>query len=269
MPAKRIAFGIQKGGVGKTTSALCTGRALADLGKRVLLVDLDPQANLTLASGVNPDDIKHSTYDLLIDPNVGIEDTILTSPYGFDVAASTIDLAKAEINLVSEVNRERLLREKYDGVKDEGDGVALRGVDELGYDFVITDSPPSLGLLTINVLAASDYVVIPLQCQFFAVDGLKAFNEVIDLVRRKLNRKLRLAGVLLTMHDARTTVSKEIENRVRQILGDVVFPTRIGDYSTLVRVRNLGPVQAYDPRHQASQQYNQFAQEVLQRVQQK
>lgn len=267
MATKRIAFGIQKGGVGKTTSAICTGRALADKGLRVLLVDLDPQANLTLACGINPADIKSTTYDLLTDANQGIEDAILKTQYGFDIVPSAIELASAEIELAAAVNRERLLREKYDGVKDEDDNTILRGVEELGYDIVITDSPPSLGLLTLNVLTASDYVVITLQCQFFAVDGLKAFNDVIDLVRRKLNRKLRLAGVLLTMHDARTSVSKEIENRVRQILGDVVFPTRIGDYSTLVKVRNLGPVQAYDPRHQAAQQYNQFAQEVLQRVQ--
>ena len=266
MATKRIAFGIQKGGVGKTTSAICTARALADLGKKVLLVDLDPQANLTMACGVDPTAIKFSTYDILTKEEVGVEQAVLASPYGFDIVPAHISLASAEVELVQVVNRERLLRDKYDGVEDEEGQIALKGVQELGYDYVITDSPPSLGLLTLNVLTASDFVIIPLQCQFFAVDGLKAFNDVIDLVRRKLNRKLRLVGVLLTMHDARTTISKEIEGRVRQILGDVVFPTRIGDYSALVRVRNQGPIQAYDPRHQAAQQYNQFAQEVVQRV---
>jgi chromosome partitioning protein len=265
MATKRIAFGIQKGGVGKTTSAICTGRALADVGKRVLLVDLDPQANLTMACGIDPSELKLSSYDVLMEDNVGVEDVIVRSNYGFDVLPAHISLATAELELVDAINRERLLREKYDGVEDEN-ALLLKGVDELGYDYVITDSPPSLGLLTINVLTASDYVIIPLQCQFFAVDGLRAFNDVIDRVRRKLNRKLRLAGVLLTMYDARTTISKEIEARVRDILGDVVFPTRIGDYSALVRVRNQGPIQAYEPRHQAAHQYNQFAQEVIQRV---
>ncbi|HEX2913065.1 MAG TPA: AAA family ATPase [Chloroflexia bacterium] len=267
MATIRIAFGIQKGGVGKTTSAICTGRALADMGKKVLLVDLDPQSNLTMACGIDPTELKYSTYDLLTNENVGVEQVIVRSPYGFDVLPAHIALASAEVELVQVVNRERLLREKYDGVEDEEGNLALKGVEELGYDYVITDSPPSLGLLTLNVLTASDYVIIPLQCQFFAVDGLKAFNDVIDLVRRKLNRKLRLAGVLLTMHDARTNISKEIESRVRQILGDVVFPTRIGDYSALVRVRNQGPIQAYEPRHQAANQYNQFAREVISRVQ--
>ncbi len=265
MATKRIAFGIQKGGVGKTTSAICTGRAIADSGKRVLLVDLDPQANLTMACGVDSTELEFSTYDVLTDENVGIEQVIQPTRYGFDLLPAHISLASAELDLVQAVNRERLLREKYDGVEDEN-GLALKGVEELGYDYVITDSPPSLGLLTLNVLTASDYVVIPLQCQLFAVDGLKAFNDVIDLVRRKLNRRLRLAGVLLTMYDARTSISKEIEGRVRQILGDVVFPTRIGDYSALVRVRNQGPIQAYEPRHQAAGQYNNFAQEVMQRV---
>lgn len=266
MATKRIAFGIQKGGVGKTTSAICTGRALADQGKRVLLVDLDPQANLTMACGIDlaPDQL--TTYNVLTDENIGIEAAIVTSPYGFDVLPAHITLASAETELVNEVNRERLLREKYDGIEGEDGQPDLKGVNELGYDYVITDSPPSLGLLTLNVLTASDFVIIPLQCQFFAVDGLKAFNDVIELVRRKLNRKLRLLGVLLTMYDARTNVSREIEGRVREILGDVVFPARIGDYSALVRVRNQGPIQAYEPRHQAALQYNQFGQEVISRV---
>ncbi len=265
MAAKRIAFGIQKGGVGKTTSAICTGRALVDAGKRVLLVDLDPQANLTMACGIDPTEVEFTTNDLLTDERVGLEHVIRISQYGFDIAPSDIMLASAELKMVDTMNRERLLREKYDGLELDG-GELLKGADALGYDYVITDSPPSLGLLTINVLTASDFVIIPLQCQFFAVDGLKAFNDVIDQVRRKLNRKLRLAGVLLTMYDARTSISKEIESRVRDILGDVVFPTRIGDYSALVRVRNQGPIQAYEPRHQAAHQYNHFAQEVMQRV---
>ncbi len=266
MATIRIAFGIQKGGVGKTTSAICTARALADLGKKVLVVDLDPQANLTMAGGIDPTEIKLSTYDLLTKEEIGVEQVVMTSPYGFDILPAHISLASAEVELVQVVNRERLLRDKYDGVVDDESQLSLKGVEELGYDYVITDSPPSLGLLTLNVLTASDFVIIPLQCQFFAVDGLKAFNDVIDLVRRKLNRKLRLAGVLLTMYDARTTISREVESRVRQILGDVVFPARIGDYSALVRVRNQGPIQAYEPRHQAAQQYNQFAREVIQRV---
>ena len=266
MATKRIAFGIQKGGVGKTTSAICTARALADLGHRVLLADLDPQANLTMACGIDTGTIKLSTYDILTQEEVGVEQVVLKTNYGFDILPAHISLASAELELTPVVNRERLLRDKYDGIEDDEGQTIFKGVQDLGYDYVITDSPPSLGLLTLNVLTASDFVVIPLQCQFFAVDGLKAFNDVIELVRRKLNRKLRLTGVLLTMYDARTTISKEIEGRVRQILGDVVFPTRIGDYSALVRVRNQGPIQAYEPRHQAAHQYNQFAQEVLQRV---
>lgn len=263
----KIAFGLQKGGVGKTTTTISTGMALAQLGKRVLLVDCDPQANLTSSCLIDPTTSQYSTYDLFkasnpqqqkrgpVSQEISIKDAIISTQWGFDLIPSSIVLASAEVELASAFQRELVLTEKF------------RELDELNYDYVLIDSPPSLGLLTINALAASDQVVMPVQCQLLSIMGLQAFIDVVELVQR-INRKLRVSGVLLTMYDPRTAVSKEVENKVREILGDLVFNNRIGTFTALSNIPRRGPIQAWEPKHQASLQYNAFAQELINRLEQ-
>ena len=250
----KLVFGLQKGGVGKTTSTICTGAGLVKKGKRVLLVDCDPQANLTSSCMVDPGTVKYSIYDLF-KPNskVNIADTIVSTDWGFDLVPSSIVLASAEIEVAAAFLREQVLADKFEG---------LNG---LGYDYVITDSPPSLGLLTINALAASDQVIMPVQCQLLSIMGLQAFIDVVELVQ-KINRNLRIAGVLLTMYDPRTAISKEVELNVRQILGDLVFEARIGDFTALSSIPRRGPIQFWDSKHAASQQYDAFVEELMHRI---
>jgi chromosome partitioning protein len=249
----KIVFGLQKGGVGKTTSTVCTGAALARSGKKVLLVDCDPQGNLTSSCLIDPASTAFSVYDLFKNTQVSLEETILHTEWGFDLIPSNIVLATAEIEMAGAFRREEILADK------------LEGLEKMGYDYVLLDSPPSLGLLTVNALVASDTVVMPVQCQLLSIMGLQAFIDVITLVQ-KINKKLKIAGVLLTMYDPRTAVSKEVENNVREILGDLVFNARIGDFTALSNIPKRGPIQFWDAKHSASQQYNAFAEELIARV---
>lgn len=249
----KIVFGLQKGGVGKTTTTVCTGAALARMGKRVLLIDCDPQGNLTSSCLINPATTAHSIYDLFKGNQVTLTDTIIQTEWGFDLIPSNIVLATAEIELAGAFQRELILAGK------------LEGLEKLGYDYVLLDSPPSLGLLTINALVASNRVVMPVQCQLLSIMGLQAFIDVVQLVQ-KINRELKIAGVLLTMYDPRTAISKEVETNVRQILGDLVFNARIGDFTALSNIPKRGPIQFWDAKHTASQQYDAFAEELINRV---
>ncbi|MEI7555183.1 ParA family protein [Candidatus Chlorohelix sp.] len=251
----KIAFGLQKGGVGKTTSTISTGYALAKLGKRVLLVDSDPQANLTSSCLLDPRSFKLNIYDLFKKGSLKTSNAIVKTQWDFDLIPSSIVLASTEVELVSAFQREQVLAEKF------------QELEGLGYDYVLTDSPPSLGLLTVNVLAASDRVVMPVQCQLLSIMGLQAFIDVVELVQ-KINRTLRISGVLLTMYDPRTGVSREVENNVREILGDLVFDTRIGNFTALSNIPRRGPIQVWEPKHPASQQYNAFAEELINRLEQ-
>lgn len=251
----KLVFGLQKGGVGKTTSTLSAGASLARMGKRVLLVDCDPQANLTASCLIEPGSTSHSIYDLFKSDRVKVADTIIPTQWGFDLIPANIVLASAEVELVSAFQREQVLAER------------LRGLDQLGYDYVLTDSPPSLGLLTVNAMAASDMVVMPVQCQLLSIMGLQAFIDVVALVQ-KINPHLRIAGVLLTMYDARTAISKEVEQNVRDILGELVFSTRIGDFTALSNIPKKGPIQFWEPKHPASLQYDAFVEELIARVEQ-
>jgi chromosome partitioning protein len=250
---KKIVFGLQKGGVGKTTTTICTGAGLARMGKRVLLVDCDPQANLTSSCLIELGSVKHNIYDLFRKTGLAVADTIIGTEWGFDLIPSSIALATAEIELVTAFQREQILAEKY------------QELNGLGYDYVLTDSPPSLGLLTVNALAASDLVVMPVQCQLLSIMGLQAFIDVVELVQ-KINRELRISGVLLTMYDPRTAISKEVEQNVRQILGDLVFDARIGSFTALSSIPRRGPIQFWEPKHQASLQYDAFVEELIKRV---
>jgi chromosome partitioning protein len=261
---QKIVFGLQKGGVGKTTTTLCTGAALGKLGKKVLLADFDPQANLTTSSLVDPATASYSTYDLFKGGLQGgsgskknaqphISDMIIQTEWGFDLIPSSIALASAEVELASAFQREQVLSYKF------------AELDSMEYDYVLMDSPPSLGLLTINTLAAADQLVMPVQCQLLAIMGLQAYIDVVELVQR-VNKNLTVSGVLLTMYDARTSVSKEVENNVREILGDVVFDTRIGNFTALSNIPKRGPIQFWDAKHAAAQQYDSFGAELVRRL---
>lgn len=252
---KKIVFGLQKGGVGKTTSALSTAAALSQKGKRVLLLDGDPQGNSTTGCQVDPAKITLTLYDLLMKKNVQLGDVITKTEYGFDLIPAHIELAKAELELVSAFRREEVLTNK---LKDSSDELA-------NYDYLLIDNPPSLGLLTVNELVAADQVIMPVQCDLYAIMGLQAFMDVVGLAQT-VNTNLRLLGVLLTMYDRETKVSSEVEQNVREILGDVVFKTRIGAYSELKKIPKNGPLQFWRPKHPASLQYNDFVEELISRV---
>jgi len=214
-PARVLAMCNQKGGVGKTTSTINLGAALAELGRKVLLVDLDPQGALSVGLGVNPLQLDRTVYNLLMESGVSVDDVLLsTNVEGMDLLPSNIDLSAAEVQLVNEVAREQTLRRVLDTVRDD-------------YDVVLIDCQPSLGLLTVNALTASDGVIIPLECEYFALRGVALLIQTIDKIRERLNPDLEVEGVLATMFDARTLHGKEVLARVVDAFGDRVFHTVI------------------------------------------
>ena len=250
-----IAIGMQKGGTGKTTTAICVAAGLVLEGKRVLVIDLDPQANLSIAAGLNPLE-GQTIYDCLKDPKIKASEIISTSPYGFDVIPSNLSLSAAEVQLATAVNRDRKLANKLRELEREG----------YNYDYVLIDCAPSLGILTLMALTAANQVLIPLQCQQFAAFGLNDFLETMNLVQNELNPNLHLAGVVLTMYDARTKMSRDIAEEIRKALGDQVMNTVIKFSTKLAEVPTKGPIQAYDPRHEVAQAYNELAKEILKNV---
>ena len=240
----------QKGGVGKTTTAINLGACMAADGKRVLIIDMDPQANCTSGLGFASVDGK-TVYDVLCD-NVVVTEAIL--PTALDrlfLVPSTIDLAGAEVELVTVIARESRLRD------------ALRPV-LAGYDYVLLDTPPSLGLLTINCLAAANWALIPIQCEYYALQGLTQLRRTVQLVERHLNPGLRLMGVVLTMFDGRTKLSRQVAERVREHFGARVFETVIPRAVRLSEAPSYGqPIITYDPGSKGAEAYTEFAKEVI------
>src|SRR5258708_14384210 len=231
---KVLALTNQKGGVGKTTTAVNLGACLAEAGSRVLLVDLDPQGNATTGCGIDRSTVKSGTYELLGGTG-GAESILATDVQGLDVLPSTIDLAGAEVELVSAFGRETKLRQGIASVRDE-------------YDFVLIDSPPSLGLLTVNALAACDEVVVPIQCEYYALEGLGQLMRTLDLVRDGLNPTLRVGGVVLTMFDARTKLGEQVVAECGKHFGDAVFKAIIPRSVRLSEAPGFGkPIIRYDP----------------------
>jgi chromosome partitioning protein len=243
-----ISFANQKGGVAKTTTTLNLGVALAEQDLKVLLVDLDPQGNLTMSQGLNPDTIERSMFDVLVH-RLPIQEVIHHAEV--DLAVSSIDLAGAELALSSMIGRERALEKAIVPVKD-------------GYDYVLVDTPPSLGLLTINALVASNGVIVPVQCEYLSLRGLVQLENTLSMIRENLNPDVGIEGILPTMYDSRTLHSREAVEILQENFGDLVFDTKIRKTVRYAEAPVKGTsVLKYDPSGSAAEAYRELAKEVL------
>lgn len=250
---KIIAIINQKGGVGKSTTAINLGAALGEMGKQVLLVDLDPQGNCSSGLGVEKNLIDQCIYDVLLN-DVPIEEVIIPDiAEGLDIAPATINLAGAEVELVSEMARENRLKDAVGGMRGR-------------YDYILIDCPPSLGLLTVNALVAADKLLIPIQCEFYALEGVTKLLDSMKRVKSRLNPTLDIYGILLTMYDSRTTLSKQVVDEVREYFGRLVFSTPIPRTVKLSEAPSFGqPITQYDPKGRGSLSYIELAKEVIAR----
>jgi len=243
-----IAFANQKGGVAKTTSTVNLGAALREHDLRVLAVDMDPQGNLTMSQGVDTESLEKSMYDVLVH-RTPIEDVIYERE--LDVAASTIDLAGAEMALATMIGRERALQRALDPVRER-------------YDYILIDTPPSLGLLTINALTAAEGVIVPVQCEYLSLRGLLQLERTLEMIRENLNPEVHIQGILPTLFDARTTHGKESIEVLRENFGDLVFETVVRKTIKVAEAPVSGSsVLKYDPKGRGAESYRALAREVL------
>jgi chromosome partitioning protein len=253
-PATVLAVANQKGGVGKTTTAVSVAAAIAETGAQVLLVDLDPQGNASSGVGLRPRDDQATIYDVLIDDLDLLDAVRPTTVRNLFAVPATIDLAGAEIELVSAFSREQRLRKALETVRDE-------------YDLIVIDCPPSLGLLTVNALTAADGLLVPIQCEYYALEGLGALRRNADLVRANLNPGLDIVGFVLTMLDGRTRLSQQVVEEVRNHFGDKVFRTRIPRSVRLAEAPGFGePITVFDPGSRGAMAYRRLAHELLERI---
>ena len=247
---KIISVANQKGGVGKTTTTVNLGTILAKKGKKVLLIDADPQGNGTSGLGVDKE-VEFSTYDVLVNDTeikVSLQDTIIKN---LKVCPSNINLAGAEVELVSMMSREQRLKEKLEEIKDE-------------FDYILIDCPPSLGLITLNAFTASDSVLIPVQCEYYALEGLGQLLNTINLVKKHLNKELQVEGALLTMYDVRTNLSNQVVKEVKRYFDNKVYKTVIPRNVKLSEAPSYGmPITEYDPRSKGAKSYIKFAKEFV------
>ncbi|WP_456928732.1 MULTISPECIES: ParA family protein [unclassified Geodermatophilus] len=251
-PAQVIAMCNQKGGVGKTTSTINLGAALVEYGRKVLLVDLDPQGALSVGLGVPSQQLDRTIYNALMEPRTTLADVrVPTDVPGLDLVPSNIDLSAAEVQLVSEVAREQTLLRKLADVRDE-------------YDYILIDCQPSLGLLTVNALTAAHGVVIPLECEFFSLRGVALLVDTIDKVRERLNPELEISGILATMYDTRTVHCREVFSRVVEAFGDTVFQTVIQRTVRFPETTVAGqPITTWAPTSSGAAAYRDLAKEVI------
>ena len=247
---KVVAIANQKGGVGKTTTSINLSSILAKKGKKVLLIDTDPQGNATSGLGIDKD-LEYSVYDVIVN-DVQIEDVIKnTKNKNLKVCPSTINLAGAEVELVSMISREQRLKEKLDLIKDQ-------------FDYVIIDCPPSLGLITLNTFTAADSVLIPIQCEFYALEGLGQLINTIEIVKKHLNKNLKIEGALLTMYDARTNLSNQVVKEVKKYFGENVYKTVIPRNVKLSEAPSYGmSITEYDSHSKGARSYDKLTKEFL------
>lgn len=249
---KAIAIFNQKGGVGKTTTNINLAACLAKKGKKILVLDIDPQGNTTSGLGIEKKSLKKSSYDLMIEDDINAEDVILkTGVDNLDIISANVSLSGAEVELAIIRGREKRLKKALNQVKEK-------------YDFIFIDCPPSLGLLTINSLTAVDSVLIPIQCEFYALEGVAQLMNTIEIVRKNLNEKLYVQGVILSMFDGRTNLSVQVVEEVKKYFREKVYKTVIPRNVRLAEAPSYGlPIIEYDPKSKGAEAYREFADEFL------
>lgn len=248
---RTIAIANQKGGVGKTTTAINLSACLAEKGKKVLAVDMDPQGNMTSGLGVDKDSVENTIYNLIIGEAKMEEVMIKNVLENLDIIPTNIDLSGAEIELLDVEEKEYIVRNEIDKIKDN-------------YDFIIIDCPPSLSMLTINAMTTADSVLVPIQCEYYALEGLSQLIHTVELVRDRLNPKLTIEGVVFTMYDARTNLSLQVVENVKDNLEQTIYKTIIPRNIRLAEAPSYGiPINKYDPKSAGAESYLRLADEVI------
>ena len=248
-----IAIANQKGGVGKTTTSINLSSCLAEAGKKILAIDLDPQGNTTSGLGVDKDDLENTVYELMLDECTIRESIHKTEIENLTLIPSNVNLSGAEIELLGINDKEYILKNAVDYIRDD-------------YDFIIIDCPPSLNVLTINAMTTADTVLVPIQCEYYALEGLSQLIHTIDLVKERLNKRLKMEGVVFTMYDARTNLSLQVVENVKENLNQNIYKTIIPRNVRLAEAPSYGqPINIYDPRSAGAESYRLLAEEVLNR----